>query len=144
MRRSLLDIPPQKQMWIDTVHLWGKWRKYDWKPGTGDWWKSPPRYHKEYKKFYNDRRTGWSVFIDEHDSLRIEGSVLRAVKGNNFDSITEDEFPLLEDYIRSLCKGRCVKVNLSNLTVRRVDLARNKELDFLVSGFIKEATKVHS
>ena len=84
------------------------------------------------------------MFIDEHDSLRIEGSVLRAVKGNNFDSITEDEFPLLEDYIRSLCKGRCVKVNLSNLTVRRVDLARNKELDFLVSGFIKEATKVHS
>ena len=142
MRRSLLDIPPQKQMLIDTVHLWGKRKKYEWESGTGDWWKSPPRYHKEYKKFYNDRRTGWSVFIDEHDSLRIEGSVPRAVKGNNFASISEKEFPRLKKYILSLCKERCIKVDLSDLIVRRVDLARNKELDFSVSGFIKEVGKV--
>ena len=82
------------------------------------------------------------MIIDEHDSLKIEGSVPRAVRGNNFDSITEDEFPQLENYIRTLCKGRGVKVNLFALTVSRVDLARNKELDFFVSGFIKETGKV--
>ena len=102
-------------MLIDTVHLWGKWSTYKWKQGTGEWWKSPPRNHKVYKKFYNDRSTGWSVIIDEHNSLKIEGSVPRAVKGNNFDSITEDEFPKLEEYIRLLCKGRCVKVTKVDL-----------------------------
>ena len=88
-------------MLLDTVHLWANWRKYRWEKGTGVWWKNPPPYRKQYKKFYNDRRTGWSVIIDEHSSLKIEGSVPRAVKRNNFDSITEDEFPQLENYIRS-------------------------------------------
>ena len=127
-------------MLLDTINLWAKWSSYRWKPGTGNWWRWKPK--KEYKAFYNDKKTGWSVIIDEYNSLKIEGSVPRAVKGNNFDSITEDEFPLLENYIRTLCKGRCVKVNLSTLTVSRVDFARNKEVDIYVSGFIKETGKV--
>ena len=142
VRISLLDLPPSGQMLLDTVHLWAPRRRYRWKPGTGYWWKPPAKPTNAYKAFYNDRSTGWSIIIDEYDSLKIEGSVPRAVKGNNFDSITEDEFPQLENYIRTLCKGRCVKVNLAALTVSRVDLARNKELDFLVPGFIKETGKV--
>ncbi len=129
-------------MLLDTVHLWAKWTKYTWSPGTGDWWRTPPRNNKKYKKFYNDSTTGWSVIIDEHNGLRIEGSVPRAVKGNNFESISEEEFPELKKYIVSLCKGRCVKVDLADLIVCRVDLARNKELDFAVSGLIKEVGKI--
>ncbi len=127
---------------MDTVNLWANWRNYKWKEGTGDWWKKSPQNLKKYKAFYNDKKTGWTIIIDEHNSLRITGSIPRAVKGNNFESITEKEFPLLENYILSLCKGRCVNINLDKLTISRIDLARNKALDFHVAGFIMEARKV--
>ena len=135
-------MPLRGQMLLDTVHLWVARNRYRWKKGTGDWWRMPAKPNKAYKAFYNDKSTGWSIIIDEYDSLKIEGSVPRSVKGNNFDNITEEEFPQLEEYIRNLCKGRAVEVDIYDLQVSRVDLARNKELDFHVSGFIKEAGKV--
>ena len=94
-------------MLLDTINLWAHRSSYEWKKGTGDWWKKPPPGREQYKKFYNDRSTGWSVIIDEHNSLKIEGSVPRAVKGNNFDSITEEEFPQLENK----CRNRYVQRN---------------------------------
>ncbi len=80
--------------------------------------------------------------MQNYGTLRIQGSAARAVKGNNYENICKADFPELESYIRLLCEGRGLKVNLNSVDVWRVDLARNKELDFGVAQFIHEVRKV--
>ena len=80
--------------------------------------------------------------MQNYATLRIQGSVARAVKGNNYENIYEADFPKLESYIRRLCKNLGLKANLNTFDVWRVDLARNKELGFGVPQFIHEVRKV--
>ncbi len=50
--KSLVDLPARGEMLLDTINLWAHWSSYEWEKGTGVWWKNPPPYRKQYKKFY--------------------------------------------------------------------------------------------
>jgi len=58
---------------------------------------------KKYQKFFNDRRTGWSVIIDEYNTLKIEGSVIHALGYLHFLEIPHlTRGKGLKSFIRSL------------------------------------------
>ena len=59
--KNLADLPARGEMLLDTINLWAHWSSYEWEKGMGVWWKNPPPYRKQYKKFYNDNSTEWPL-----------------------------------------------------------------------------------